>query len=286
MPPISLVRSILINFVVPSSTKKEQKRKMSALSKARTIWSKTAHRSKEAAHATRILNEILAQVSQPATSGPSARPVVDEPSAASAAETTASSSSRDNAHSTEPVLESEGSLPQPNWSAVNANLPSEKAPSKSYSVEWSYEWLDNLGKRKDHAPNGALGSLLTNGVDWVSRSSWFPFRVQFSKCFPLFPLLTHKDTSRNVSTRSSWTESTPQASMRQPWTAIAVNECPGKVGRTCRTRSQMATTSQVLPTSAHGEDLLQVPRWLVLGGLLLLDSSKEISGGLPGHLVL
>lgn len=168
---------------------------MQALSKARTIWSKTAYRSKEAAHATKVLDEILAQVSQPAASGPSARAVVGESSAASAAGTAAASSSRrDNAHSAEPVRDSEGPLPQPNWSAVNSNLPSEKAPSKSYSMEWSYAWLDNLGKQKDHAPNGGLGSLLTNGVDWVSHSLSLLSGFRLRRASPhSYSLLTRKD---------------------------------------------------------------------------------------------
>lgn len=153
---ISVVFNMLRNLTVPSIML-GQKQKTQALSKARTIWSKAAPRSKEAAHATKVLDEILAHVSHSAPNGASG---------VASAGTTTSSFSRDIARSAEP--EGPLPLPQPNWSAVNSNPPSGKAPSKSYSVEWSYEWLDNLGKSKDHAPDGALGSLLTNGVDWVS----------------------------------------------------------------------------------------------------------------------
>lgn len=133
---------------------------MDALRKARTIWSKTAQRSKEAAHATMVLEEILSEVSQLETGAPAARPSptnAGERFAASAAETTASTSSRDR-HSAE----------QARWSAVNTSTPPEKAPLKSYSMRWDFGQLDDVDKRKDHTLSGVLDGLLSNDTDWVS----------------------------------------------------------------------------------------------------------------------
>lgn len=59
-------------------------------------------------------------------------------------------------------------LSQPSRSPLNTGTAPEKTPSKSYSVEWDYEWLDNLGKQKDRDLSNALDDALNDGVDWVS----------------------------------------------------------------------------------------------------------------------
>lgn len=150
-------------MINPSSNRKDEERKVDSLKKARAIWSKMAHRFKEAAHATNVLDQILSKVSlrDPATSATkSARTSEGERFAASTTATAASGTSSRDATSS-PA--SRGG----NWSAVNSAAP-PKPPSKSYSVEWSYEWLDKLGEPKDQAADDPFGGVLKGGIDWVS----------------------------------------------------------------------------------------------------------------------
>ncbi|CAN8105904.1 unnamed protein product [Discula destructiva] len=190
----------------------EHERKIKALSKARSIWSKTAQWSKEAAHATKVLDEILSKVSQqeaivsPAEPPP-ARGV--ERLAPSAPEKPSSDISRNDTRNSARRGNSEAPLLQPSWSAVNTNVPPEKPPNKSYSMEWSYEWLDNLGKRKDQASNGTLDSLLANGVDWNRIDSLLldrehttgvdivPTSHRHESSREGWPYLTHQEPDRN-----------------------------------------------------------------------------------------
>lgn len=127
----------------------------------------------EAAHATGVLDHILARIPQPEPSASSEmRPETTkdgERSASSAPSTTAASTLPSKGLGLTSRMGRRGVSPLgPSWSAVNRHnddLPAAaKAELKSYSQEWSYAWLDNLGKREV----GPLDDVLTSGVDWVS----------------------------------------------------------------------------------------------------------------------
>lgn len=142
---------------------------MNALRRARIIWSKTAHRSKEAAHAAGILEDILSKIDQPDKDPVSARPLPTD-ARGHLATPPDSDPARIGENTPGSVRTGEALLSKPNGPAANTGAAPEKAPSKSYSVEWDYEWLDNLGmqKRKDRDLSNALDHALIDGVDWVS----------------------------------------------------------------------------------------------------------------------
>lgn len=142
---------------------------MNALKRARTIWSKTAHHSKEAAHAAGVLENILSKIDRPDTDPKSARPLPNDAAATGHVTTSADPGpARIDENTPQATRHREASLAQASLPAVNTGPFPEKAPSKSYSVEWDYEWLDNLGKRKDRDISNALDNASTDGVDWVS----------------------------------------------------------------------------------------------------------------------
>lgn len=159
------------------SNSDEREHKVNALIRARTIWSKIAHHSKEAAHASDILESILSKIYHPEENLPSARrsPTDDEEHLDTSVPANASGSGNPRDDRPSSMRTSERTPLQSSWSAVNAGTAPEKAPNKSYSIEWSFDWLDDLGKRKDHTLHGALENVLTDGVDWVSDCS--PFLV-------------------------------------------------------------------------------------------------------------
>lgn len=140
---------------------------MNALQRALIIWSKTSHRSKEAAHAAGVLENILSKIDQPEKDPLAARPLPTD-ARGHLATTSDSHPGRVEENTPQAVRTGEASLSQPSRSAVNTGAAPEKAPRKSYSVEWDYEWLDNIGKRKDRDLSNALDNALTDGVDWVS----------------------------------------------------------------------------------------------------------------------
>lgn len=157
-----------------SSNRQDDERKVTALKKARAIWNKTAHRSNEAAHATKVLDQILLQVSLQnssisATRSP--RSSEGERFAASAGACTASSASARDATKSTASQVGEASLRAPTWSAVNS-AASSKPPSKSYSVEWSSDWLGSLGQANDQAADDPFASV-SQGADWVSSPVFF-----------------------------------------------------------------------------------------------------------------
>lgn len=142
------------------------------------IWSKTASRSTKAAHATNVMEQILAKVSHPDPNTTGTRTCLrandGERFATSAAVSAAAIAEpgppgRD-ADLPDPQMRPRGDTPvlSATWSAVNSSA-APRAASKSYSVEWSYAWLDNLGKPKDQAGSAPLDSMLRGEVDWVSR---------------------------------------------------------------------------------------------------------------------
>lgn len=141
---------------------------MNALKRARAIWSKTAHRSSESAHAAGVLENILSKIDEPEENSLSARPI---------ATSSDSHPARVEETTPQPVRTGEVPLSHPSWSALNTGTAPEKAPSKSYSVEWDYEWLDNLGKRKDRDLSNALDDALNDGVDWVSHHFYYCRRL-------------------------------------------------------------------------------------------------------------
>lgn len=145
------------------------------------IWSKTANRSTEAAHATNVLQQMLSKISHPDPNSTetrtSPRANDGERFAASAAATAVATTSgpgppgRDaNPVESQTRRRGERQISPSKWPTVNSSAAS-RAPSKSYSVEWSYEWLDNLGVPKDKAGDAPLDSMLQGEVDWVSRCS-------------------------------------------------------------------------------------------------------------------
>lgn len=173
---------------------------MDALRKARTVWAKTAQRSKEAAHATMVLERLLSKVFDVDKSTPSethGAPINNgkERLHNLANEAAASAPSESNVQSTAHEVQSEASRPQPGWSAVNSSAPPQNAPSRSYSIEWDYWWLDEPYERIAKPLNDSWD-------DWVSVQHSHPLRDALPpgrSQTPLFtcrPLLSNKHSHR------------------------------------------------------------------------------------------
>lgn len=132
-------------------------RKIEALRKSRAIWARSAHRSKDAAHAADVLEQILSRVT------------VSQDGRAAA---TRKQLPAGNAPNNSVPRAAAYALASSDSPASSSTLPGgQQAPgAKSYSVEWSYEWLDNLDKRtQGPGQSGALtGVLVGDDVDWVS----------------------------------------------------------------------------------------------------------------------
>lgn len=137
-----------------SSSRPDHERKIDALKKARAIWSKSAHRFQEAAHATHVLDQILSQVAQQQQQDGAAAVASD---GARFAASVAQPLNQGGTTGTTPPL--------PTWPALN-NPAKEK--SRSHSMKWNYAWLDDVGKPKDAGAEASLEGIF-NSADWVSR---------------------------------------------------------------------------------------------------------------------
>lgn len=110
---------------------------------ARAIWARSAHRSKEAAHAADVLEQILSRVSASQNGGASTRRQLPETS----------------------------SVPASTSSSIGARQGIQtSSEARVHSVVWSFDCLDDLHKRRDQSGrDGVLkGAPVGDNVDWVS----------------------------------------------------------------------------------------------------------------------
>lgn len=147
-----------------TSNQQGHERKVSALKRARVIWGKTADSSKEAAHATKVLDVILARVST--SSDVAAGTESPSRTKDGGRRFTAASTSSENVTGSTPSpadLRQYGTpAVQVGWMAVNY----AGGPSK----EWDFGF-DNADRRLSAGKSGdQLGLFLGNDVDWVRLS--------------------------------------------------------------------------------------------------------------------
>lgn len=154
---------------VTISSQKDHDRKVSALKRARAIWAKTADTSREAAHATKVLDHILSRVSNVPDSG------------AAGTTTTTTSGGRRLAAASVSSDRSPGSTSSPSdllqcrtppiplgWSAVNYSVPLRSG--RGQSMNWDFG-LDSLDRHPGAGRSGGrLDGFIGGDVDWVRIS--------------------------------------------------------------------------------------------------------------------
>ncbi|ROV89674.1 hypothetical protein VSDG_08097 [Cytospora chrysosperma] len=160
---------LCLDLVVGHRTSKQQdhERKISALRRARVIWGKTADSSKEAAHATKVLDAILARVPT-SSDGAAGTTSPSRTNDGGRRFTAASKASSDSASSSTPSpadLRRCGTpASQAGWMAVNY--------AGGHSKEWDFGY-DNVDRRVAAGKSGdQLGLLLGNDVDWNEIDSF------------------------------------------------------------------------------------------------------------------
>jgi hypothetical protein len=160
LPP-SFARQIA-DRAATSSQQPYHDRAVSVLKRARTIWSRTASVSKESAHATRVLDTIIAKVSPSnQTSAPNTNDT--RQSAAAMAGLAKNSSTTPSEH---PDTSS-------SWSAVN-NKATRYKPGvrRDYSIAWDFG-LGTFHNDRNIDPGDPIDKAVNGDIDWVS--SFFPF---------------------------------------------------------------------------------------------------------------
>lgn len=158
-----------------TSNQQDLDSKVGALKRARAIWGKTAGSSKEATHAAKVLDTILARVSDPHDGGnaegaSSPRGTTDGGRRFTSASASASASTEDATVSSNPSpadMRQCGTPPiQAGWMAVNHFGLSRKITGGQIK-EWDFGF-DDIDKRLAARKSGCqFGVLLGNDVDWV-----------------------------------------------------------------------------------------------------------------------
>ncbi|KAI3395375.1 hypothetical protein diail_1366 [Diaporthe ilicicola] len=155
---------LCLDLVAGSGNHKQShyERGVSALKRARTIWSKPANASKESAHATKVLDSILTKISPPdRISTPHTN---DNHRQAAAAAGSPSSSQTPHSSS----LSEQPGTPTPSWSAVNNKASSSTVVArKEFSVAWDFG-LDNFTSERmmNRDFDDPLDMALNGDVDW------------------------------------------------------------------------------------------------------------------------
>lgn len=154
--------------VTSSSNQQDHERKSNALRRARAIWIKMADRSKEAAHAIKVLDQILSRVSSSGQTAASPPPPPPPPPTnttnrlATPVQSGPSGSNLDN-----PNRSSESQQLQQVLPILKPTRP-PVAPSRSWSEKWNFGEWDDIGRR--HSQNS--GDIPENAqdldVNWVS----------------------------------------------------------------------------------------------------------------------
>ncbi|ROV95744.1 hypothetical protein VMCG_07598 [Cytospora schulzeri] len=155
-----------------NSNLQDHERKVSALKRARVIWGKTTNSSKEAAHATKVLDIILARVSTSSDGATgTASPSLTTDSGRRFTVASASSDNISSSTSSPAGLLQCGTPPiQAGWMAVNYAGSSRK--TGEHSKEWDFGF-DKIDRR--HAagkPGNQLGLFPGNDVDWNEIDSF------------------------------------------------------------------------------------------------------------------
>ncbi|KUI74057.1 hypothetical protein VM1G_09701 [Cytospora mali] len=204
-----------------NSNQQDHERKVSALKRARVIWGKTADSSKEAAHATKVLDIILARISQ---SDNGSAGIATATAAASPLRagndgrrfTAASTSSENIASSTSSPAELRqcGTPPiQMGWMAVNYAGSSRQ--NGGHSKEWDFG-LDNidrryaLGKSRDQ-----LDPFLGGDIDWNEIDSFLLDRERIAGSSVPFTVAT--DDTNSVGEGPTYVAHRDKDNPREGW---------------------------------------------------------------------
>lgn len=136
-------------------------RAVSALKRARTIWSRTANTSKESAHATKVLDTILTKVSPPEKVSTPQNNDKYRYNAVAAAPTS-SKSPHSNSPSEQP------DTPASSWSAVNSKAPSTTAAARrDFSVAWDFGIDAFHSRTKKRDSDDPIDMAVNGDIDWV-----------------------------------------------------------------------------------------------------------------------
>lgn len=131
-------------------------RAVSALKRARTIWSRTANASKESAHATKVLETILIKVSS-STQASTPKPHENRRSPAAAAAGLNPSSAPSDQPDT----------PSSSWSAVNSKAPrATSVVRRGFSVAWDFG-VDTFHTERNRDLDDPIDLAVNGDMDWV-----------------------------------------------------------------------------------------------------------------------
>lgn len=139
-------------------------RVVSSLKRARTIWSRTADVSKESAHATKVLDTILAKVSPPEKA--STQQTTDDRRYTEDA--AAQPSSSGNTYSNR--ASEQADTPASSWSAVNNKAPlASRAVRKDFSVAWDFgmDAFHSERSTKNRDSDDPIDMAVNGDMDWV-----------------------------------------------------------------------------------------------------------------------
>lgn len=157
--------------------------KVEALKRAREIWSRLADRSREAAHASRVLDHILSSVPSSSQGENTAQPTQSQEPSGSLANAASDPANEGSDQSNAPNSPRRENRAVPTSTQANSpslrsaanKLPTWARPAVGRTQDWEFGKWDEMDRRASRGSGRSLEGASALDVDWV-RSPLFHTR--------------------------------------------------------------------------------------------------------------